>query len=69
MDAPAAPGRSAAQLDAVRNVKNWRGGPMALRWCVTALVEAQKRFRRVKGHRETPQLVAALVNNYVLDTQ
>jgi len=42
---------------------------MALRWCVTALVEAQKRFRRVKGHRETPQLVAALVNNYVLDTQ
>lgn len=56
----------------VRNVKNWRGGSMALRWGVTALVEAQKRFRRVKGHREMPQLVAALevlVNKNVLDTK
>lgn len=56
----------------VRNVKNWRGGSMALRWCVTALVEAQKNFRRVKGHREMPQLLAALdaiVNKNVLDTK
>lgn len=44
----------------VRNVKRWRGGSMALRWCVTALIEAERRFRRVKGHREMPQLVAAL---------
>jgi transposase-like protein len=43
-----------------RNVKRWRGGSMALRWCVTALSEAEKRFRRVKGHRELPLLVAAL---------
>jgi transposase-like protein len=55
----------------VRNVKRWRGGAMALRWCVTALIEAEKRFRRVKGHREMPQLVAALealVNKNRLDT-
>jgi putative transposase len=44
----------------VRNVKRWRGGSMALRWCATALIEAERRFRRVKGHREMPQLVAAL---------
>ena len=44
----------------VRNVKRWRGGSMALRWAVTGLVEAAKRFRRVKGYREMPQLLAAL---------
>jgi putative transposase len=55
-----------------RNVKRWRGGAMALRWCVTALIEAQKRFRRVKGHREMPQLIAALevlVNKNKLDSK
>ncbi|MCI0410105.1 MAG: IS256 family transposase [Acidobacteria bacterium] len=44
----------------VRNVKRWRGGSMALRWAVTGLIEAEKRFRRVKGYREMPQLLAAL---------
>lgn len=43
-----------------RNVKRWRGGAMALRWGVTGLLEAEKRFRRVKGHRDLPQLIAAL---------
>ena len=41
-------------------VKRWRGGFMALRWTASALLEAEKSFRRVKGHREIPQLVAAL---------
>jgi transposase-like protein len=44
----------------VRNVKRWRGGSMALRWAVTGLMEAEKRFRRIKGYREMPQLLAAL---------
>jgi putative transposase len=55
----------------VRNVKRWRGGAMAQRWCVTALIEAEKRFRRVKGHREMPQLLNALevlVTTNMLDT-
>lgn len=43
-----------------RNVKRWRGGSMALRWGVTGLMEAEKRFRRVRGYREMPQLLAAL---------
>lgn len=33
---------------------------MVLRWAVTALMEAEKGFHRVKGYRELPQLMAAL---------
>jgi putative transposase len=43
-----------------RHVKRWRSGSMALRWCVTALYEAEKRFRRVKGFCTMPSLIAAL---------
>jgi transposase-like protein len=43
-----------------RNVKRWRSGSMAIRWVVTGLLEAKKRFRRVKGYRDMPQLLAAL---------
>ena len=32
-----------------RNVKRWRAGDHALRWTVTGLLEAEKKFRRVKG--------------------
>ena len=35
-----------------RNVKRWRAGNHALRWTATGLLEAQKKFRRVKGYRE-----------------
>jgi hypothetical protein len=31
-----------------------------VRWAVTGLVEAGKRFRRIRGHREMLQLIAAL---------
>ena len=43
-----------------RNVKRWRGGSMALRWAASGLMEASKGFRRVKGYREIPLLIAAL---------
>jgi putative transposase len=36
--------------DHARNVKRWRDGQMALRWCAAGMVEAGKQFRRVKGH-------------------
>jgi putative transposase len=32
------------------NVKRWRDGQMALRWCAAGMVEAAKQFRRVNGH-------------------
>ena len=33
-----------------RNVKRWRDGQMALRWCAAGMVEAGKQFRKVNGH-------------------
>ena len=43
-----------------RNVKCWRGGQMMLRWVAAGVLEAAKGFRRLKGHADMPQLVAAL---------
>lgn len=43
-----------------RNVKRWRSGSMVLRWAVTALMEAEKNFRRVRGYRDIPMLDAAI---------
>ena len=42
------------------NVKRWRNGQMALRWCAAGMVEAARRFRRVNGHLHLPGLRAAL---------
>ena len=41
------------------NVKRWRGGQMALRWCAAGMIEAGKQFRRVNGHLHLPTLRAA----------
>jgi putative transposase len=46
--------------DHARNVKRWRDGQMALRWCAAGMVEAGKQFRRVNGHLHLPKLRAAL---------
>jgi transposase-like protein len=43
-----------------RNVKRWRGGQMVLRWVAAGVLEAVKGFRRLKGHKEMPTLLAAL---------
>ncbi len=43
-----------------RNVKRWRGGSMVRRWVGLAVAHAQKRFRRIKGHRDLPALVLTL---------
>jgi putative transposase len=36
--------------DHAGNVKRWRDGQMALRWCAAGMLEAGKQFRRVNGH-------------------
>jgi putative transposase len=36
------------------NVKRWRDGQMALRWCAAGMIEAGKQFRRVNGHLHLP---------------
>jgi len=48
-------GRSTA-----RNVKRWRDGTMIKRWCAAGMLNAQRSFRRVKGCKDMPVLVAAL---------
>ena len=32
-----------------RRVKHWAGGPMILRWTASALLAAEKNFRRLNG--------------------
>jgi putative transposase len=43
-----------------RNVKRWRDGTMVKRWCAAGMLNAQRSFRRVKGCKDMPALVAAL---------
>ena len=43
-----------------RNVKRWRSGTMVVRWVSAAIVDAEKKFRRVHGWREITTLVSAL---------
>src|SRR5207237_884906 len=41
-------------------VKRWRGGLMKHRWCATGLLDAERRFRRIKGFSSMHQLIKAL---------
>jgi len=51
-------------IGSVRNlghrVRRWRDGKMILRWAATALIEASKQFRKLRGHAGMSRLVAAL---------
>ncbi|QKI82604.1 IS256 family transposase [Kroppenstedtia eburnea] len=46
--------------DVSRNVKRWRNGQQVLRWSAAGLLEAETRFRRIKGYRQLPLLKQAL---------
>ncbi|MGH2705343.1 MAG: IS256 family transposase [Actinomycetota bacterium] len=46
--------------DATRNVKRWRNGKMALRWIAAGMLEAERQFRKVDGHRDLHVLKRAL---------
>ena len=48
------------EKDVARNVKRWRNGSMVLRWAVTGLMEAETRFRRIRGYRDLDQLEIGL---------
>ena len=43
-----------------KNVKRWQGGSMVVRWVSAAIVETEKKFRRVQGWRDIEKLVTAL---------
>jgi len=42
-----------------RNVTRWRDGQMVLRWTAAGMLNAERSFRRIKGYKQMPQLVAA----------
>ena len=42
------------------NVKHWQDGEMKKRWVAAGMLEAQRSFRRVRGYKQVPALVAAL---------
>jgi putative transposase len=46
--------------DVTGNVKRWKNGRMVVRWMAAGLLDAEKRFRRVKGYRDMPILRVAL---------
>lgn len=46
-----------------RNVKRWKGGAMVRRWVAIGVLAAEKRFRRIKGHRDMATLAVALRSN------
>lgn len=43
-----------------RRVKTWRDGAMVKRWVATAILEAERGFRRLRGFKGMPALIAAL---------
>jgi hypothetical protein len=43
-----------------RNVKRWHGGDQRERWLGSGLLVAEKRFRRVQGYKQIPQLIGEL---------
>jgi putative transposase len=47
-----------------KNVRRWRDGQMAPRWCAAGMLEADHRFRRVNGHLHLPELRAAVAAHF-----
>jgi putative transposase len=41
-------------------VKHWRDGTMKKRWIAAGMLEAERSFRRLKGHADMPTLVTAI---------
>jgi transposase-like protein len=43
-----------------RRVTRWKDGSMKKRWIAAGMLEAERSFRRVRGHADMPKLVHAL---------
>lgn len=43
-----------------RRVRRWRDASMIRRWVALGILEAEKGFRKLRGHKSMPKLVAAL---------
>ena len=49
--------------DTTHNVKRWRDGTMIKRWCAAGMLNAERSFRRLRGYKQMPALVAALARH------
>ena len=47
---------------------NWRDGRMVLAWTAAGMLNAERSFRRIKGYKQMPQLIAALHRHAHPDT-
>lgn len=58
-----------ARVDAkTARVDRWRTSDQKLRWCAAALLAAEAKFRRVKGHKHLPLLERALTMKMITTT-
>jgi hypothetical protein len=46
--------------NAVRHLDDWKDGKMVLRWATVALLETEKHFHRIAGHKQLWVLKAFL---------
>ncbi len=44
----------------MRKVKHWSNNNQKQRWVATALLQSEKKFRKVRGHKSMSVLVSAL---------
>ena len=44
----------------MKNVRRWRDSEHTQRWTATVFLEAEKKFRRIHGHKHMPKLIEAL---------
>ena len=51
-----------------RNVKRWQNGDMCLRWTAAGMLEAERQFRRVIGHRDLAKLAVAVERDIARQT-
>ena len=49
--------------DTTKNVKRWRDGKMTTRWRAAGMLDAERRFRRLRGYRQVTTFVAALARH------
>jgi putative transposase len=43
-----------------RNVKRWQNGDMCLRWTAAGMLEAERQFRKIIGHKHLAHLALAV---------
>jgi transposase-like protein len=46
--------------DTTGRVKHWKNGTMKKRWIAASMLEAERSFRRIKGHADMPAFITAV---------